>query len=104
MNKVLTNGSCRFIVKIRTPKDVLTLCLDGLSLAMTTNYELNQKRRDATKFHFKNEFAKGLCSSTNPTDKFLFGGETALRVKDVAELLINANKNCKIFPLFCSRI
>ena len=39
---------------------------------------------------FKSEFAKGLCSSTDPADEFLFGGNTAKRIKEIAEL--NKNK------------
>ena len=45
---------------------------------------------------FKSEFAKGLCSSTNPADEFLFGGDTAKRIKEIAEL--NKNKVCKAPP------
>ena len=44
---------------------------------MTTNFDLNQRRRDAIRPHFKHEFAKGLCSSISPADEFLFGGDTA---------------------------
>ncbi|KAK3741553.1 hypothetical protein QZH41_002935 [Actinostola sp. cb2023] len=74
------------LVKTKASKEVLTSCLDGLTLAMTANYELNQRRRDSIKPQFKFEFAKGLCSSTNPADEFLFGGDTAKRVKEIAEL------------------
>lgn len=42
---------------------------------------------------FKSEFAKGLCSSTNPADEFLFGGDTTKRIKEIAEL--NKNNVCK---------
>ena len=81
------------LVKTKASKEVLTSCLDGLTLAMTANYELNQRRRDSIKPQFKFEFAKGLCSSTNPADEFLFGGDTAKRVKEIAEL--NKSRVCK---------
>lgn len=81
------------LVKIWTAKEVLTSCLDGPTLAMTTKCEITHRRRDATKLHFKNEFAKGLCSSTRPADEILFGGEIATWLRKVAEL--NANKICK---------
>ena len=42
-------------------KDVLISCLDGITLAMTTNFYLNQRQRDAIRPPFKYEFAKGLC-------------------------------------------
>ena len=74
-------------------KDVLTNCLDGITLAMTANFELNQKRREAIRPHFKAKFAKGLCSTTSPADEFLFGGDTAKRVKEMAEL--NKHKVCR---------
>jgi hypothetical protein len=45
--------------KSNAGKEVLTKCLDGITLAMTSNYELNQRRRDAMRPQFKNEFAKG---------------------------------------------
>ena len=32
------------------------------------------------------KFAKGLCSTTSPADEFLFGSDTAKRVKEMAEL------------------
>ena len=67
-------------------KDVLTSCLDGITLAMTAKFELNQRRHEAIRPHFKSEFVKGLCSTKNPADKFLFGGDTAKRVKEMAEL------------------
>ena len=81
------------LIATKSSKDVLTTCLDGITLSMTANYELNQRRRDAMKPQFKNEFARGLCSSNNPADEFLFGGDTAKRVKEIAEL--NKNKVCK---------
>lgn len=59
--------------------DKETSCLDGLTLAMTANYEFNQRRRDAIKPQFTPEFAKGLCTSTAPADEFRFGGDTAKR-------------------------
>jgi hypothetical protein len=34
-----------------------------------------------------------LCSSNNPADEFLFGGDTAKGIKEIAEL--NKNKVCK---------
>ena len=60
--------------------------MDGLTLSLTANYEMNQRRRDAIKPQFKAEFAKGLCSATNPADEFLFVGETSKRVKEITEL------------------
>ena len=46
---------------------------------------------------FKSRFAKGLCSSTNPADEFLFGfRDTAKRIKEIAEL--NKSKVCKAQP------
>ena len=81
----------------KNDKDVLKTCLDGITLGMTAIYELNQRRRDAMKPQFKKEFAKGLCSSTNPADEFLFGGDTAKRVKEISEL--NKNKVCKYQPM-----
>ena len=60
--------------------------LDGLTLSLTTNYEMNQRRRDAIKPQFKAEFAKGLCSATSPADEFLFRGDTFKRVKEITEL------------------
>ena len=74
-------------------KDVLNSCLDGITLAMTANYELNQRRRDAIRPQFKGEVAKGLCSTTSPADEFLFGGDTTKRVKEMAEF--NKHKVCK---------
>jgi hypothetical protein len=35
------------LLKSNAGKEVLTTCLDGITLAMTSNYELNQRRRDA---------------------------------------------------------
>ena len=76
---------------------MITTCLDGITLAMASNYELNLRRRDAMRPQFKSEFAKGLCSSTNPADEFLFGGgDTAKRIKEIEEL--NKNKVCKAQP------
>ena len=46
-------------------------------MSLTANYEMNQRRRNAIKPQFKAEFAKGLCSATNPADEFLFGGDTS---------------------------
>ena len=81
------------LLSANVSKDVLTSCLDGITLAMTANFDRNQRRRDAIRPHFKYEFAKGLCSSTSPADKFLFGGDTAKRVKEMAEL--TKHKVCK---------
>ena len=70
------------LLSANVSKDVLTSCLDGITLAMTANFDLTQRRRrDAIRPHFKYEFAKGLCSSTSPADEFLFGGDTAKRLK-----------------------
>ncbi|EDO33597.1 predicted protein [Nematostella vectensis] len=66
-------------------KETITTCMDGITLSMTANYELNQRRREAIKPQFRSEFAKALCSSSNPADEFLFGGDTSKRVKEVAE-------------------
>ena len=63
---------------------------------MASNYELNLRRRDAMRRQFKSKFAKGLCSSTNPADESLFGGDTAKRIKEIAEL--NKNNLCKAQP------
>ena len=66
----VTNG----LVNSKASKELLTSALDG---SLTANYEINQRRRDAIKPQFKAEFAKGLCSATNPADEFLFGGDTS---------------------------
>ena len=81
------------LISANVSKDVLTSCLDGITLAMTANFDLNQRRRVAIRPHFKYEFAKGLCSTTSPADEFLFGGDTAKRVKEMAEL--TKHKVCK---------
>ena len=81
------------LLSANVSKDVLTSCLDGITLAMTANFDRNQRRRDAILPHFKYEFAKGLCSSTSPADEFLFDGDTAKRVKEMAEL--TKHKVCK---------
>ena len=65
------------LIESKSSKEVLTSCLDGLTLAVTANLELNHRRREAKKPQFKADFAKGLCSSTNPADEFLFGGDTS---------------------------
>ena len=79
------------LFKTKSEKQVITTCLDGITLAMVSNYELlNLGRRDAMRSQFKTEFAKGLCSSTNPADEFLFGGDTAKRIAE-----LNKNKVCK---------
>ena len=46
------------LLSANVSKDVLNSCLDGITLAMTANYELNQRRRDAIRPQFKAEFAK----------------------------------------------
>ena len=76
------------LVESKASKEVLTSCLDGLTLAMTANFELNQRRREAMKPQFKAEFAKGLCTSMNPVDEFL-----SKTVKEIAEL--TTSKVCK---------
>jgi len=81
------------LLKMKADKETITSCLDGLTMAMTANFELNNRRRDSIKPQFKSEFAKGLCSSSNPADEFLFGGDTAKRVKEIAEL--NKSRVCK---------
>ena len=58
------------LLKTKSEKQVITTCLDGITLAMASNYEVNLRRRDAMRPQFKNEFAKGQCSSTNPADEF----------------------------------
>ena len=80
----------------KSSKDILTTCLDGITLAMTANYDLNLRRREAMRPQFKPEFAKGLCSSASPADEFLFGGDTAKRVKEINEL--TKLKVCRSFP------
>ena len=84
------------LLKLKADKETLTSCLDGLTLAMTANYELNQRRRESMKPQFKPEFAKGLCTSTVPANEFLFGGDTAKRVKEISE--INKSKMCRAPP------
>ena len=80
----------------KSSKDILTMCLDGITLAMTANYDLNLRRREAMRPQFKPEFAKDLCSSASPADEFLFGGDTAKRVKEIYEL--TKLKVCRSFP------
>ena len=84
------------LLKTKSEQQVITTCLDGITLAMASNYELNLRRRDAMRPQFMSEFAKGLCSSTNSADEFLFGGDTSKRIKEIAEL--NKNKVCKAQP------
>ena len=81
------------LVESKASKEVLTSCLDEFKLAMTANFEWNQRRWEAIKPQFKTEFAKGLCTSTNPADEFLFGGDISKRVKEIAEL--TKSKVCK---------
>ena len=81
------------LVESKASKEVLTSCLDVLTLAMTGNFELNQRRREAIKPQFKAGFAKGLCASTIPGEKLLFGGDTSKRVKETVEL--SESKVCK---------
>ena len=69
------------LLKPKSEKQVIITSLDGITLGMASNYELNLRRRDAMRRQFKSKFAKGLCSSTNPADEFLFGGDTAKRIK-----------------------
>ena len=76
----------------KSSKDILTTCLDSITLAMTANYDSNLQRREA----MRPEFAKGLCSSASPADKFLFGGDTAKRVKEINEL--TKLNMCRSFP------
>ena len=82
-------------------KDVIASCLDGITSAMTANYELNQRRRDTIRPCFKLEFAKGLCTSASPINEYLFGGDIAKKVKEISEL--NKNKLCKNTVSFRSR-
>ena len=81
------------LLKTKLEKQVITTCLGGITLAMASNYELNLRRRDAMRPQFKSEFAKGQCSSTNPADEFLFGGDTAKRIKE-----LNKSNVCKAYP------
>lgn len=74
------------LVNSKASKELLTSALDGLTLSLTANYEMNQRRRDAIRPQFKAEFAKALCSATNPADEFLFGGDTSKRMKEISEL------------------
>ena len=80
----------------KSEKQVITTCLAGITLVTASDYELNLRRRDAMGPQFKSEFAKGLWSSTTPADEFMFGGDTAKRIKEIAEL--NKNKVCKAQP------
>ena len=48
------------LLKTKSEKQVITTCLDGITLAMASNYELNLRRRNAMRPQFKGEFAKGL--------------------------------------------
>ena len=41
----------------KSSKDILTTCLDGITLAMTANYDLNLRRREAMRPQFKPESA-----------------------------------------------
>ena len=50
------------LVESKASKGVLTSCLDGPTLAMTANFELNQRQRETIKPQFKAEFAKSLCT------------------------------------------
>ena len=81
------------LLNLKADKETMTTCLDGLTLAMTANYEFNQRRRDAIKPQFRPEFAKGLCTSTAPADEFLFRGDTSKRVKEISEL--SKSRLCK---------
>ena len=69
----------------KTSNEFFTSALDGLTMSLTANYEMNQMQRDAIKPQFKAAFAKGLCSAANPADEFLFGGDTSKRVKGITE-------------------
>ena len=81
------------LLKPKSEKQVIITSLDGITLGMASNYELNLRRRDAMRRQFKSKFAKGLCSSTNPADEFLFGGDTAKRIKE-----LNKSNVCKAYP------
>ena len=81
------------LLNLKADKETMTTCLDGLTLAMTANYEFNQRTRDAIKPQFRPEFAKGLYTSTAPADEFLFGGDTSKRVKEISEL--SKSRLCK---------
>ena len=59
----------------KASKELLTSALDGLTLSLTANYEMNQMRCDAIKPQFKAKFPKGLCSTTKLAAEFLFGGD-----------------------------
>ena len=95
---ILSSINCQLkvseaLLALKADKETITTCLGGLSLSMTANYEINQRRRDAIKPQFKVEFAKGLCTSSVPANVFLFGGDTAKRVREIAE--INKSRVCK---------
>lgn len=81
------------LLSTKASKEILTTCLDGITLGLTANFEINQRRREAIRPQFRTEFAKALCSSNNPADEFLFGGDTSKKVKEVAE--INKNRVCQ---------
>ena len=84
------------LVSSKASKEVLSTALDGITLTMTSNYELNLRRREAIKPFFKQEFAKGLCNTTVPADEYLFGGDTSKRIKEISEL--QKNKVCRGQP------
>ena len=79
------------LLKTKSEKQVITTCLDDKSLPMAFNYELNLRRRDAS---LRASLLK-VCLAQQ-TDEFLFGGDTAKRIKETAEL--NKNKVCKAQP------
>lgn len=81
------------LLTLKSNKEHLNTCLDGITLAMTTNYELNLRRRETVRPRFTADFAKTLCCTENPSNEFLFGGDTSKKVKEVAEL--NKNRVCK---------
>ena len=67
-------------------KEILTTYLDGITLTMIANYDLNVARREGMKPNFKPGFAKGLCSSSSPADEYLIGCDTAKRIKEINAL------------------
>jgi hypothetical protein len=66
----LSTGGGNTLLATNADKAVLTTCLDGITLAMTANFDLNLRRQEAMRRQFKPEFPKGLCSSTSSADEF----------------------------------
>ena len=74
------------LISANVSKDVLTSCLDGITLTMTANFISTKDDGMSSSLISNMKFAKGLCSTTSLADEFLFGSDTAKRVKEMAEL------------------